>query len=326
MEAIEAFWDWWTAEGRAALSEAIISGEATDLPDQITGLVTAIHPELAWQLAPGSLAKHALTVSPDGSLELRAITEVWRATGPPADEEWEYHAARQPHDGPIVAAGIELNPAEVRFDFEWDELYEQLDLVVDHPSFDDLDAETSLEVAFAAVEAVLGEDGVERWVGIVDIAAEPSRRRALTELPEIVARFSPTVTGAQWERLETTSVSGWEEHLVLNRALKAIDNLAHNVHLEVRISLTDHDRLGLPTSSEATQLEAMARSLDDALGSKALPMATDTVNRTHSLHYFVNDVDTVEEVVDEWIDSQPDRTIEAMFMIDPAWNNAHRWD
>lgn len=326
MEAIEAFWEWWIDQGRVALAEAIRTGEATDLPEQVTALFAAIHPELAWQITPGSHASHALTLSPDGNPELRGVTEAWLRTGPEPDEIWEYHAARQPFDGMVEAAGVVLEPSEIVFSFDYDDLYEQIDLLLDHDALVEVPREAGLEAAFAAIEAVIGEDNVERWIGIVDISDEQLSGRTLDELPDIVRRFEPTVTGNQWEAIETTAVSGWEEHLRINRAAKAIDNLGHNIHLEVRIELTDYDRLALPTSSEQQALDTLAHDLEAVLSEHALPLAVDTLNRHRSLHYYVDDIETVEELVDTWIEAQEDRTIEAMFMVDPAWNNAHRWD
>ena len=326
MEAIEAFWEWWTDHGGAALAEAIRTGEATDLPDQVTALFAAIHPQLQWQITPGSHANHALTLSPDGDPELRGITEVWLRTGPEPEDTWEYHAARQPLDGPVEAAGVILDPSEVVFTFEYDELYEQIDLVLDHDSLFEAHPDAALEAAFAAIEAIIGEDNIERWVGIVEISAEPIEGRTLSELPSIISRFEPTITGDQWEEIETTDVSGWEEHLRINRAAKAIDHLGHNIHLEVRIELEDFDRLALPTATETQALDELAVSLETELGDHALALAVDTVNRHRSLHYYVNDIETVEQLVDAWIEAREDRTIEAMFMVDPVWNNAHRWD
>ncbi len=326
MEAIEAFWAWWTEEGRIRLAEAITSGEATDLPERITGMVHDIHPGLAWQLTPGTSAAHALTVSPDGDPELRGITELWLRLGPSPDEEWQYHAARRPVGGPVEAAGLVIEPADVTFSFDYDDLYEQIDLVLDHEELFEASRDSALEAAFAAIEAVIGEDDVERWIGIVDISDEPISGRSLTELPSIITRFANAVTGDRWEEIETTDVSGWEERLLINRALKAIDHLGHAIHLEVRIGLEEYDRLGLPTAVEAETLDGLAASLEGRLGGHALPVAIDTVNRHQSRHYYVDDVERVEEAVDEWIESQSERTIEALFMVDPAWNNAHRWD
>ncbi len=327
MEAIEAFWQWWTDRGREELGAAIASGEATELPEMINAFITAIHPSLAWQIAPGQAATNAFTVTPDGDPELRGITELWLRSGPPADETWEYHAARQPHTEPVESAGVVATPGELSFTFEYDDLYEQIDLMIDGEAFDDLSRDQGLELAFLAVEAVIGEDNVERWVGLVDISEAPlDKGRALTELPSIVSRFEPVLTGNQWEDIETTDISGWEEHISINRALKSIDHLAHNIHLEVRIELVDFDRLALPTANERESLDALTAGLEETLGNRALAAAVDTVNRHRSLHYFVDDVEQVQELVDAWIEEQAERTIEAMFMVDPAWNNAHRWD
>lgn len=326
MEAIEAFWTWWIEQGRDSLTEAIRTGEATDLPEQISGFFSEIHPDLQWQLTPGAIALHALTLTPDGDPELRGITELWLRTGPDSDEAWEFHAARHPIEGPVEAAGLVLDPADVIFTFEYDDLYEQIDLVLDHDVFVDAERDVALEAAFAAIEATIGEDNVERWVGIVEISDSQLDGRSLHELPSIISRFEPTVTGDRWEEIETTDVSGWEEHLRINRAIKSIDHLGHNIHLEVRIEVEEYDRLGLPSAAETMALEQLATSLAEKLGTHALAIAVDTVNRHRSLHYYVDDVETVEETVDAWIEDRADRSIDAMFMVDPAWNNAHRWD
>jgi hypothetical protein len=89
------FWSWWSRD-RDRISEAIATGRFDrSLVGDISRAVSTIHPAMAWELAPGHVAKHAFCVSPEGNAEVRQAALRWLATAVPADESWEFHASKQ---------------------------------------------------------------------------------------------------------------------------------------------------------------------------------------------------------------------------------------
>ena len=61
------FWGWWAATGRAAAEAGIGGAGFEGFTGEMTTRVEAMHPDLAWELAPGGQAEHALVVTADGS-------------------------------------------------------------------------------------------------------------------------------------------------------------------------------------------------------------------------------------------------------------------
>jgi hypothetical protein len=57
---IEDFWGWWGSAGRAAAEAGIGGAGFEGFTGEMTRRVKAIHPDLAWELAPGGRAEHAL--------------------------------------------------------------------------------------------------------------------------------------------------------------------------------------------------------------------------------------------------------------------------
>jgi hypothetical protein len=82
---IEDFWVWWASAGRAAAETGIGTGEFGGFTREMTKRVKAMHPDLAWELAPGGQAEHALIVTAAGVPERRRIAERWyQHARPPA--------------------------------------------------------------------------------------------------------------------------------------------------------------------------------------------------------------------------------------------------
>src|SRR4051812_48683983 len=95
--AIDGFWAWWADEGRS-LASGSVSGDVSSatLVAAITPRVHAIDDGLAWERSPGSSSRHRLTVTAAGDPDLRAPARRWRASAPPADDEWAFADTRQP--------------------------------------------------------------------------------------------------------------------------------------------------------------------------------------------------------------------------------------
>lgn len=90
---VEDFWRWWAPAGRAAAEAGIGGAGFGGFTRQMTARVQAMHPDLAWELAPGRQAEHALIVTAAGVPERRRIAERWYQQAPAAGAVWEYHPA-----------------------------------------------------------------------------------------------------------------------------------------------------------------------------------------------------------------------------------------
>jgi hypothetical protein len=167
--SVEEFWAWWH-QRREPLVAALDAGEPVpDLIGQIAEL------GLSSELSPGESARHALCVSCGGDPALRKLAYRWFDAAPAADEAIEFHPARiaSPGADSMVMAvdGAHFAFAELRFDIEYDAQSEQLDVEVQHPGFAVLAEEQRAIVGYVALDNLLGEEEVERWLGAIDFGA-----------------------------------------------------------------------------------------------------------------------------------------------------------
>ncbi len=91
---VEDFREWWVSAGRAAAEAGIGGAGFESFTGEMTTRVQAVHPGLAWELAPGARAEHALIVTVGGVPGPRRLAERWYRHA---------HAARH-----LTAAGIEV--------------------------------------------------------------------------------------------------------------------------------------------------------------------------------------------------------------------------
>lgn len=195
VSAIDAFWRWFAreADGIARLQE---SRDTRSVAALIAPRVEAIHPKLGWEVGPGKQRRSFLTITPNADRKLRPLTEeiVRRAPGLP---DWEFYAARQPRPAPpeinVSNPPVRVTTTGWRFSAEEDAVAGVIHLVVVDPALARLDEQARGYALFIYLDAVLGEDGVERWIGQLDVA--PDGRdlgplRPISELPGLVAGFA----------------------------------------------------------------------------------------------------------------------------------------
>ncbi len=176
-DPIEAFWTWWST-AKEPLAEAIKSRKLDAWVGPISDHVHAIDPGLAWELGPGVKSAHHFCVSSEGDSRLRITAERWLARAPAPDALWEYYPARQASRGDRKLAlrlgGVELSYADLRFGFERDTNRRRLHVALFHEKFRDLSEDDRRRALFLFLDDLLGEDGVERWIGRVRHTLEMS--------------------------------------------------------------------------------------------------------------------------------------------------------
>jgi hypothetical protein len=318
----EPFWAWWSAHA-AELAEAIDSGRGVS-DDQAEALrlqVEAIDERLDWELAPGAGARHALVVTSGGNPELRATAERWRRSAPPADELWEFHATRQPsYDdlGTTLALdGHRVDLTELEATVEIDEGRSEADVTVHHPVFADVPESTQHGVALLALDWLLGEEGVERWVGAIDVAVErPAGARAFRTIVDAVHELETAHRPGEWRLLEATDDDGLPVLVTAALPLKPVEHPLLDTHVTITRAYEGRED-GLPEQAELEELHALADALEAQLSGDAYLAAHVTHAGERTFHVYVDGAAGDAGKLAAWA-SDHDAAVDVQH--DPAWD------
>jgi len=170
---VRAIRTWWEEFSRKADSiDALFRrAEEWDLPEWMNRQLRQIHPELMWEFGPAVSGKgHRLVITPETRSELRPLVQeiIERA---PRLAGWEFHAYR-------IAESVEqsLRLVEARTELDLSNVTvaasvgkdNRMDLVyrwdrVPHNN------DQAFDAAFVATESLLGEQALDRWVGVISL-------------------------------------------------------------------------------------------------------------------------------------------------------------
>ncbi|MGP9695215.1 hypothetical protein ACT3TZ_11425 [Brachybacterium sp. AOP25-B2-12] len=183
------FWTWWEASGRG-----LDPTEPGRWVDELSDHAEAIHPSLSWHFTAGDRAEHRLVLSAGGEPEGRVQAERWLRLAQDGDTRWEYSAST-PADTSALANsleidGVQLSLSELVFAVEADPDVRRVHVGVFHPAFPTISEGLRGQVSFLAVDWLLGEDAVERWVGALEpLAARPDPALPTSAVLEAVEGF-----------------------------------------------------------------------------------------------------------------------------------------
>ncbi|MET7418384.1 DUF695 domain-containing protein [Dactylosporangium sp. NPDC005555] len=291
-DPVVEFWAWWPTI-RPAVTAAISTGGFEPLTPQISKRVAAMHKDLTWEFSKGGEARHALVVSPGGNPALRALVARWGALAPAADPEWEFHTARQPdHDtlsASIEIAGAKLDLEQLRFAFTRDEDSAAIDVVGHHPLFRKLPEPVRGQITFLSLDWLLGEEGVELWIGAVDFSAdEPAGARDPLELAAAVDALREEYREPKWVVFSGTRrgdpVTG-----LAQRPLRAARWPRFDTHVAVTLQYSGRNGDGLPSDEALDALRAFEDGpLEAALHGDGEMVALETSGGARTLHYYVD--------------------------------------
>lgn len=299
-----------------------------ELIERMNEHVSAIHPDLDWETGQGRTSEHHLCLSGVGDARLRLVAERWLRRAPPADDTWEFHAARQPGD--VAGGALTMDGKEVDFDrmtvaITIDEEHERMNVVVYHPMFSAMPERLRTRFVFLALDNALGEDDVERWVGSIDaVIAEPPGVIDLADLPARVQALAETSTGESWAVLRGER-EGRPIFVTVNRAIKRVDHLMFDQHTEVVFTLLSPSEDGLTESAEADELNLLEDRLLEALGDHAVYIGRETWNGRRSMHLHVMDSGPAAAIIDRFARSMVGREVSAVPSPDPQWEVLQRW-
>lgn len=324
VEGIRAFWAWW-AEARHRVLSAIEVERAFSpaLVEDISAHVAAIG-DLDWELGAGVTSQHAFYLSAKGNPEGRLITELWRSLGPPPDETWSYFPARQPRRGlSIELEGVNIDPEQMRVTFEVEDSRERVHGTFSHPAFAQLDPDSRPMALFLMLDGEFGEDGVERWLGGIEVSDVPGES-SIAEFRAAVEAMAQNATGEQFAVLRGENDDGEPVFVTANLALKRIDHLLHTMHLAVGVDVLDRNQHGLPTNADAEQLNALEDELTGAF-TDAVYYGRETRPGRRTMHWYVPEESAAARIVEDFAKRHPERKVEVMLERDATWEFAKRY-
>ena len=303
-DGIAAFWAWWPAarERICAALENHRFGE--ELIEEIGERVQAVQGGLDWEVGPGDRAPYFFCLSAAGDPVSRRITERWLKAAPAPDQTWEYLAARPPKKL-LPKAIMKVGEVPVGLDdfvasFEVDENREFVNVRCFNPVFPRMDEEQRGRATFLMLDGMLGEDGVERWIGgIKAAAAVPAGARPIAELRAAIDALAKTATGERGVILKGQNAEGQLLFASLNSALKRIDHLDCDIHAAIDLALLTPSEQGLTTNEEAQQLNAIEDELTPLLPG-AVYFGRETCAGRRVIHYFAPGDSLSRARLDKW--------------------------
>jgi hypothetical protein len=238
-------------------------------------------------------------------------------------DDWRFHAAQQACPlSSVSVAGRAFALDALRVAMQPDDVREVIDIRVHHPDIGASDEGARARVTFTALDAALGEDAVERWLGTVEPSVEPTDSAStLAELAREVSALAGRATGIRWEVVRG-EVDNKPMTATINRALKRLDHLALQLHVRVDIDMAKPNELGLCTSDEALALEALEAELSSRLGVHGVVCARET----HSGHRIIHLHASAQAgaLIDAW-KRTANREVAVLSSPDPHWEVLRRW-
>jgi hypothetical protein len=321
-QGIEDFWVWWPS-GRDRVLAAIGSGGWPDeLVEEISARVHAVDPGLQWEFAAGAAARHALIVSAGGDPRQRAVAERWCRLAPPVDGTWEYHTTRQPSPGALASTvdfgGAALDLGLLVFAAAVDTDHREVDVVVHHPDFGGLPEQARHQVAFLALDWLLGEVAVEMWVGAVRTSVErPEPATGPELLKSIVDELAADTGEDSWAML--SSPDGRRLALI-RQPLKPVRWPRFDQHITVTLPYRSTSDRGLPVDPSLAALREFEDGMERLLGSDAVLVGHESGGRRRCLHVRA-DADSrtagvLRHAATYWLEGRASVTVTA----DPSWS------
>jgi hypothetical protein len=179
------------------------------------------------------------------------------------------------------------------------------------------------EVTFLLLDALLGEDGVERWIGRVEAVTDaPQDAKDPGALQVQIQDLAREATGERFTLGQAPAPGGGIRIVALNTSLKHIDHLDKPFRLRLMITLKAPAPNGLPTQAESQELDAF----EDKSGpgfEGAVFAGRVTGGGVRTLNWYVADPGGAEAAVTE-IARHRGWKVEARTDLDPRWEGLKR--
>lgn len=213
--------NWWTEFRKQAphLDRLFQGKEEWDLPEWMGRYLSAIHPHLMWEFGPARRGPgHRLVITPEARRELRPLVREILRRAPPI-EGWEFYEYRLAENNFADAAatvegrvGGEIGPLQVLVkpgEFNCVDLR-----FLGFPP--ESDPQHNNSVAFVASETLLGEEVLDRWIGVIDVDPQPvgdERPFAIADLQakvtQLIEQIQDTLPERPWHEIDIENDVPW---------------------------------------------------------------------------------------------------------------------
>jgi hypothetical protein len=185
VEQIDSWWKEFHANtGR--LADLFSQKIDWDLPEWMGQHLQSIHPHLMWEFGPAVYGEgHRLVITPEAAKHLRPLTETILERAPTI-KGWEFYGYRLPEDLENTKLTV-----EARTHGDIDNVlftarigaHHLIDLTFYSPRASSERDRDALNDAFVATETLLGEERLDKWTGLIEVAPLPSGRKRGGMLP-----------------------------------------------------------------------------------------------------------------------------------------------
>ncbi len=157
--AVDSFWSWWSERFRDYLTNAIVENRVEQVIDPLSARLRKVHPNLIFDLRPGTNGRIALVIGSDGKCP-DAVVEQVLASAPEPDEKWEYGPADAPIPDPrevsLKAGDRNIDLARMQVAMRVDDARLELELEVYHPELAEIPEQERESVVTTALNVVAG--------------------------------------------------------------------------------------------------------------------------------------------------------------------------
>jgi hypothetical protein len=288
-ETVAEFWQWW-ATARDDVAKTIRSGSVSDFAEGIGRRVHAIHPDLQWELSPGTTSEHALVVTSGGDATIRAVAARWLAAAPPADQTWSYRSVRaadpSTFESVIELDGQKMELAQIRYGVVVNRESRQVDVACYHPAFGDVPDAVQGQITFLTLDWALGEEDVEIWLGEVTwTGIEPADPRTPAELRQAVDIVADGEDS--WVLLQGVR-DGRPLLATAASPLRPARWPRFDLSVAIRLPYQRYNEGQLPVEESLTALREFEDALTAAIGADGTLLAHETSGRQRTLHFAVD--------------------------------------
>ena len=186
---IHKFWNWFH-EHVSEIANLLDAGKSDALAHAFRPQIDRLHPDLDWEVGPGKSKGYMLTISSKSNRKLRQETERIVASAP-QDLDWEFYASIQPraphrevkvrHQGQT----LRINTEGWRFFSEEDPGRGKIHIVIVDKQLPLLPKEAAFHAVFIMLDALLGEDIVEQWIGAIEVGKADDSYETLRPIQEL---------------------------------------------------------------------------------------------------------------------------------------------
>lgn len=320
---ITEFWSWWQ-EHRAEVLQAFAEQRGDDLARTLRPAVSAVDPRLEWEISGSPAKQFTLVVSSGGQPELRGVAERWMLAAP-NDPEVDFSSTRRRDPAVFDSTTVTVDDYDIRFEefvagTRVDPATGKLDVVVHHPLYPLLEENHRIQLAFLGLDAALGEDDTQRWLGEVAVSADaPVDSIPLSSLGDVVDQLRPAPD--QWAALQGDGARGPVFALV-RRPFGRVDRPLADTHVRLVLSYPANGN-GMPADPEVAadteQLEERALAALGGDGPHTVHIGHLTGGGEVVVHFYVDglvvDTSQLRNVAANW--SRGRASIEVAH--DPGW-------